>query len=576
MLKAIRFKLNISGKIFTLVFGLTILLAILGLYSIFVIDLIGKKVGSLINVEGALEASVYKMDIARLSSSDTLNSAALTLLASGNQATKKMVSDFKASTKEAKIGAESGMHELDNAINLLETLLLKLDTDAGGFKANHLIELISKNLGSSNKSETQAIYLSFQNSLLLLKDEYNSTVDAQQEIVDAVYELNKFLSSSDPSRSNKSKYKKTLAKFTKRLVKSKYNLNMAQVELDKRSDAVFSEIKFAKTLALNTVEGIRKQAYIVTFTVAVSCIIMALLSGLLLTRSIRARLKLAYTSVDLITEGDLTKSITPGMDDEIGQLLASTEIMRSKIVEVITAMRSTIDKVSENSGSLTVTAQQVLRGSNQQSISVQKTSTSMDEMTTRINTNAKNSADTNETAKSLAKNAARCSEAMQETSRAMKGIFDSIAVVGDITDRIELLALNASIEAARAGEHGDAFAVVAAEVYKLAELSKQASSEILQTSAEGKQLSDETDEMLNALLPEIAKTQRLVQDISSASVEQSTASIEINSSIKALDAVIQQNAEASSALSSTAKTLAAIVPDLEDIASQFKLDIENK
>ena len=132
--------------------------------------------------------------------------------------------------------------------------------------------------------------------------------------------------------------------------------------------------------------------------------------------------------------------------------------------------------------------------------------------------------------------------------------------------------MNASIEAARAGEHGNAFAVVAAEVYKLAELSKKASSEIVQTSAEGKQLSDETDEMLKALLPEIAKTQRLVQDISSASEEQSSAVIEINSSIKALDTVIKQNSDASSALSASAETLAQIVPDLEDIANQFIID----
>jgi methyl-accepting chemotaxis protein len=572
MIKPSRFTLNISGKIFTLVFGLTTLLAIFGLYSIFVIDLIGKKVDSLINIEGALEASVYKMDIARLSSSNTLNSAALTLLASGNQATKKMSSDFKVSTKEAKTAAENGLYELDKAINLLSPLIIKTETIEEQFIVYRLIELVSNALDPSSSNETQSIYNSFQKSLFMLKDEYKTTVEAQQEIVEAVSELNKFLSSSDPSKANRSKYKKTLDKFTKRLVKSKYNLNIAQSKLDSKSIEVFSEIKVAKNLALTTVEGMRKQAYLVTLTVAISCIIIALISGLILTKSIRERLKLAYTSVDLITDGDLTKSIVPGKDDEIGQLLASTETMRSKIVEVITAMRSTIDKVSENSKGLTVTAQQVLQGSNLQSNSVHQTSSSMEEMTNKISTNAKNSADTNETAKSLAENAVRCSEAMQETSRAMKGIFDSIAVVGDITDRIELLALNASIEAARAGEHGNAFAVVAAEVYKLAELSKKASSEIVQTSAEGKQLSDETDEMLKALLPEIAKTQRLVQDISSASEEQSSAVIEINSSIKALDTVIKQNSDASSALSASAETLAQIVPDLEDIANQFILD----
>ena len=74
--------------------------------------------------------------------------------------------------------------------------------------------------------------------------------------------------------------------------------------------------------------------------------------------------------------------------------------------------------------------------------------------------------------------------ALAQFAKSMRQIVDIIALVRSVSDRTNLLALNARIEAARAGEHGQGFNVVAGEVRSLADKTKASTVEIRRVLAE--------------------------------------------------------------------------------------------
>ena len=70
-------------------------------------------------------------------------------------------------------------------------------------------------------------------------------------------------------------------------------------------------------------------------------------------------------------------------------------------------------------------------------------------------------------------------ETMLNVVKDTQSISDVLDVIGDISDRVNLLSLNAAIEAARAGDAGRGFAVVADEVSKLADQTSESVGSIM-------------------------------------------------------------------------------------------------
>lgn len=300
---------------------------------------------------------------------------------------------------------------------------------------------------------------------------------------------------------------------------------------------------------------------------------ISLIIGIMLALRIRRRLANAVSTVDRFAMGDMTVSIAEGgAKDEIGKVLGAMAHMQQNLIGILGTIRSVGNGITTGSNELRQTARQVSDGVNDQASSIQETSAAMEEMTAGIRQNAKNAEETEKVSERMATEAGRCADAMTQTAAAMKDISDKILVVEEITRKIELLALNASVEAARAGEHGRGFAVVASEVSRLAEISKQAASEIQDASADGREAAENTNRLLADLLPEITRVKDLVQGISAASDEQSVGADEINVAIHRLNTVVQQNAAAAQQMAATSAAIAGQGTDLQKSMSRFKLD----
>ncbi|MBF0426260.1 MAG: HAMP domain-containing protein [Magnetococcales bacterium] len=304
--------------------------------------------------------------------------------------------------------------------------------------------------------------------------------------------------------------------------------------------------------------------------------IYALLAALLasvvavfLTRSITLPLGRCTTALGRLAGGDLTIACTVNSRDEIGILAHGISAMSDRLRRTVGDILSFSGQVSDGTAHLSEASQEVSKGATEQAASIEETSAAMEQMSSNIEQNTANAQATEKIAVAAATAAASGGNSVTRAVAAIKEIAAKISVVEEIARQTNLLALNAAIEAARAGEHGKGFAVVASEVRKLAERSQVAAGEIGQLSASGVEVAEQAGSTIDRLVPEIQRTAELIQEIASASREQSQGADQINVAIQQLDQVIQRNAQAASGMAATSQELSSQVGDLVGAVSYF-------
>ncbi|WP_079524252.1 methyl-accepting chemotaxis protein [Solibacillus isronensis] len=253
---------------------------------------------------------------------------------------------------------------------------------------------------------------------------------------------------------------------------------------------------------------------------AIVLIIVSVVSALYFTNRIVGRIGRLTTGAKEIAAGNLNVQFEDQeADDEVGELQTSFRQMTGNLKEIITHVSDSSDQVAASAEELMASADETMLGTELISTSIQNVSDAADKQKEMSSSSAAFAQKVLEEAEEIANQANQATalsistnekiekgsvyventvsqmnliqSTVEETADSLTllasrttEIVNILKLVQDISDQTNLLALNAAIEAARAGEAGKGFAVVADEVKKLSEQTKQSVSDISRIAAE--------------------------------------------------------------------------------------------
>ncbi len=203
--------------------------------------------------------------------------------------------------------------------------------------------------------------------------------------------------------------------------------------------------------------------------------------------------------ISKINAQDYTSKLHLDGSDELAEFEKHFNHMVENLRNFDVAMTDAVSRLSSVVSELTTTIEQQAVGMNEQSTALNETTTTTQELSATshqttekaqfVVESAEKSMDVTSRGKSavdgsidemneIKRRVERIAEQILDLSEKTQQIGVITTTVNDIAEQTNMLALNAAIEASKAGEFGKGFGVVAFEVRKLAEKSKEASLRI--------------------------------------------------------------------------------------------------